>query len=81
MKEAIITILGHPLTFHYFVHDGGHIEWTVRNATDLLILLLRVHYTQYIEAELRKVWFEEQYYENQINTQYCLDLEHQDVEF
>ena len=68
MRETIITILGHPLTFRYSVYEGGYIEWKLKGSNwDFTELLLRIHYTDYITAELRKVWFEEEYIESQIN--------------
>jgi hypothetical protein len=69
MRETTITILGHAVTFRYTVYEGGYIEWKLKDSTwDLTETLLRVHFTEYINAELRKVWFEEEYAQNQINS-------------
>ena len=69
MKETTITLMGYPLTFRYTVYEGGYIEWKLKGSNwDFTDLLLRLHYTEYINAELRKIWFEEEYAEHQINS-------------
>lgn len=68
MRETTITLLGHSITLRYTVYEGGHIEWKVHALHGTLVdTLLRMHYTEYINAELRKIWFEEEYAESQIN--------------
>lgn len=72
MRETTIAIMGYSLTFRYTVYEGGHIEWKLACSPDyresLLSTLLRIHYTDYINAELRKIWFEEEYAQHQINS-------------
>lgn len=69
MRETTITILGHAVTIRYTVYEGGYIEWKLKGSNwDLTETLLRVHFTEYINAELRKIWFEEEYAEHQINS-------------
>ena len=81
MRETIITLLGNPLTFRYTVYEGGYIEWHLKGSNfDFTEVLLRVHYCQYIEAELRKIWFEEEYIENQLkSSQLSLGIEDEPV--
>jgi len=65
MNEVTLTILGFPVIFRYVIYDGGYTEWHVKPSDDsLLSMLLRTHYSAYIEAELRKAWFEREYTEN-----------------
>jgi hypothetical protein len=69
MRETIITLMGFPLTFRYTIYEGGYIEWHLKGSNwDFTELLLRIHYTAMIETELRKVWFEEEYTDNQIKS-------------
>lgn len=71
MRETTISIMGYPLTLRYTVYEGGHIEWKPSSPAyneSLFNTMLRIHYTDYINAELRKIWFEEEYAEHQINS-------------
>ena len=69
MNETTLTILGFPVIIQYVVYDGGYTEWHVKPAGEsLLTTMLRIHYTAYIEAELRRAWFEEEYERNIINS-------------
>lgn len=81
MRETLLTLLGYPLTFRYTVYEGGYIEWHLKGSNyEFTELLLRIHYCQIIESELRKVWFEEEYMENQINSaQLSLGIEDESV--
>ena len=69
MNETTLTILGFPVIIRYIVYDGGYTEWHVKpEGESLLSTILRIHYTTYIEAELRKAWFEAEYEQNIINS-------------
>ena len=69
MNETTLTILGFPVLIRYTVFEGGYTEWHIKpTGESLLSTLLRIHYTQYIEAEIRKAWFEEEYERNIINS-------------
>ena len=71
MREATITVMGYVIVLRYTVYDGGYIEWVLKNTSQsqgLLATLLRVHYTNFIESELRKIWFENEYEQNAINS-------------
>jgi hypothetical protein len=71
MRETTLTIMGFPVIFRYTVYEGGYIEWHLKAilaSVEFTELLLRVHYAAFIDTELRKVWFEEEYMENQINS-------------
>jgi hypothetical protein len=69
MNETILTIMGFPVTLRYTVYEGGYIEWHLKSPNhDITELLLRFHYTAFIETELRKAWFEEEYEQNVINS-------------
>jgi len=83
MRETTISILGFALTLRYTVYEGGHIEWKIGGPAyneSLLNTMLRIHYTEYINAELRKIWFEEEYAQHQINSAQ-ISLGFPDVDF
>ena len=80
MRETILSILGHAVAFKYTVYEGGCIDWQTKvgagNHDNLFNLLLRIHYNEFICAELRKTWFEEEYAQHQISSaQMSLGLE------
>jgi len=82
MNETTLTVLGFSLVFQYTVYDGGYIQWNIKpQGESLLITLLRIHYTKYIEAELRKAWFEEEYQQNIINSSQLSMFEDEDTPF
>lgn len=69
MNETTLTIMGFPVLVRYTVFEGGYTEWHLKPAGEsLLSTLLRIHYTEYIEAQIRKAWFEEEYERNIINS-------------
>ncbi|RKZ90735.1 MAG: hypothetical protein DRQ40_10665 [Gammaproteobacteria bacterium] len=69
MNETTLTILGFPVIIRYVIYDGGYTEWHIKPEGESLVsTMLRIHYTQYIEAEIRKAWFEEEYERNIINS-------------
>lgn len=69
MNETTLTIMGFPVLIRYTVFEGGYTEWHIKpEGESLLSTLLRIHYTQYIEAQIRKAWFEEEYERNIINS-------------
>jgi hypothetical protein len=71
MRETtVLSIMGYAVPFKYTVYEGGYIEWQTSLATNdsLLNTLLRIHYNEYICAELRKTWFEEEYEQSQLSS-------------
>lgn len=70
MNTSTLTILGIVIQFQYTIYDPSYIEWSIHandvNRNVLLEILLRIHYTAYIEAQLREDWFRREYEEHQI---------------
>ena len=70
MRRTTLTILGIALDFEYTIYEPTLVEWSLtpesRGPRPLLEILLRVHYNQYIEAQLREHWFREEYEAHQI---------------
>ena len=80
MRETTISIIGHAVPITYTVFEGAYIDWQVPKQHPLLNILLRTHYNEYICGELLRMWFEEEYEQNQINSAQ-LSLLHHDVPF
>jgi hypothetical protein len=66
MNKASVTIMGISIGIHYAIHDPAYVEWKLENsdsdddALELLTVLLRTHYSGFIEAACR----EQAYYDN-----------------
>jgi hypothetical protein len=61
MKKIVITIMGQKIEIEYQVHSDTHIEWCLCTTdaqngcnTQLLDMLLKIHYTPYIESIIRE---------------------------
>ena len=60
MQTTTVYIMGYPIEIDYRIHDPSYIEWNVtandgsEHESQLLNVLLRVHYNQFIEAVLRE---------------------------
>ena len=69
MIKTALTILGQRLDIEYFLYEPQYIEWSLtpeyRGPSPLFEILLRVHYNEYIEAQLREDWFRRQYERHQ----------------
>lgn len=71
MIETEIYILGYPVMIRYIVHDPSYVEWhlvcnhSARDVHDLLNVLLRVHFSEFIEAACREHHFYKLYAESQ----------------
>ena len=67
MTKTEIYIMGYAVQIAYVIHHPDYVEWklvasrTWEGEHDLLNVLLRVHYHQYIEAAIREHAFIEQY--------------------
>lgn len=67
MTKTEIYIMGYPVQIAYTIHQPDYVEWKLiasnqwEGEHDLLNVLLRVHYHQYIEAAIRENAFMEQY--------------------
>jgi hypothetical protein len=67
VTKTEIYIMGYPVQIAYTIHHPDYVEWklvaskTWEGEHDLLNVLLRVHYHQYIEAAVREHAFMEQY--------------------
>lgn len=67
MTKTEIYIMGYPVQIAYTIHHPDYVEWklvaskTWEGEHDLLNVLLRVHYHQYIEAAIREHAFMEHY--------------------
>lgn len=54
-------LLGYGIEIQYIVHEGGYVEWSIRpdenskdSSVELLNVLLRIHYNDFIEAMCRE---------------------------
>jgi hypothetical protein len=82
MHETTISILGFTLVLRYDMYDRKYISWSIKHDEEqlgvhefrLLDTLLRMHYNEYIESQLREHWFQEDY-EEHLRCSY-LDPEH-----
>lgn len=67
MINTEIYILGYPVRIKYHIHDPAYVEWQIlatkdwETEHDLLNVLLRLHFCEYIEAAIREHAFMEQY--------------------
>lgn len=68
MIKTEVYILGYPIPISYQIHDPAYVEWKIECTTkswetehDLLNVLLRMHFCEYIEAAIREHAFMEQY--------------------
>lgn len=67
MNEIEIYLLGYPLLISYQLHDPNYVEWKLKahktweDEFELLNVLLRIHYSAYIEAACREHHFYEEY--------------------
>lgn len=66
MNKTSVTIMGISIQIRYHIHDPAYVEWTLQRADkdddemELLNVLLRVHYSDFIEAACR----EQAYYDS-----------------
>ena len=73
-RPAIVSIMGVPIHIEYAVVQFGQVTWALVDGdaraaqqkayARLLEILLRVHYTPFIESQLRDQWFREEYEES-----------------
>lgn len=60
LTETEVYIMGYPVTIAYTIHEPSYVEWKIRATTrwedehDLLNVLLRIHYAEFIEAVCRE---------------------------
>jgi len=74
MIQTHVYIMGMPVSIMYEIHSFFNIEWAVKmpppsstNETSIYLLLnvlLRVHYCEFIEAEIRRYHHTLEYEEN-----------------
>jgi hypothetical protein len=67
MEDFDVLIMGYPINICYRIHDPSYVEWSLVNKIgaaeeiELLNILLRVHYGEFIEAAIREHHFYESY--------------------
>lgn len=67
MTKTEIYIMGYPVQIAYKIHHPDYVEWDLKASKtweaehDILNVLLRIHYSQFIEAAVREHAFMEQY--------------------
>jgi hypothetical protein len=90
-RSVQITIMGITIRVHYTIHEPSYVEWELRSAQQkmenlsekhypikemqLLSVLLRTHYSQFIEAVIRESAFYQSYAESQGRDDYIPPLD------
>jgi len=71
MHKTQVTIMGISIVIHYEIHDPAYVEWRIqetsedlKNEMELLNILLRTHYTGFIESACREACFYDSYATN-----------------
>lgn len=64
MDKITVVIMGKAITIHYTMHEPAYVEWTLgtpieglEKEMDLLNVLLRTHYCDFIESACREAAF------------------------
>ena len=104
MKKTAVIIMGIPLNIRYNIHEPSYVEWNLDlleksanppdnyDEMELLNILLRTHYCNFIESACRENAFYENYAATQaaddwadslryVKTATCLFEDNEDISF